>query len=378
MIRITTSTSMSVKPRSSRIRMRRIRAMWHVLGLLGPCAALLRGEPFPGWLWSAPGASHRRHARSCLSLDPSAGRFWHARRATRRPGSRPTMRTCVRSWSSASCFPASRLVAALGDRRELLGGPVALAPEAGRQQVVGEVSAAAEAHGVDGGDAGRRGARALPGDPPGAARSRRRARRCGARCSTGSSGSARTSSRTARGRRTSRPTGCTASTAATSTGCCAPTRRALDRPGARIGAAPAGSPRGRRRWRRGRGGAASGAAPALPFGAVASGSAVVVPAGSVRAFLAPLPVALLRARPELEELPETLERLGVRTLGELAALPLVGDGRSGSGTRGCWRSTWPRGATRGSSRASRPSRWPSGWRCPRRRRACSSSGRSSC
>jgi protein ImuB len=40
-----------------------------------------------------------------------------------------------------------------------------------------------------------------------------------------------------------------------------------------------------------------------------------------RAFLAPLPVALLRARPVLAELPEALERLGVRTLGELASLP---------------------------------------------------------
>src|SRR4051812_49687162 len=48
------------------------------------------------------------------------------------------------------CVLLSRfsLVAALGDRRELLAGPIALAPEAGRQQVVGEVSAAAEAHGV--------------------------------------------------------------------------------------------------------------------------------------------------------------------------------------------------------------------------------------
>src|SRR4051794_41232824 len=45
-------------------------------------------------------------------------------------------------------FPRFPLMAALGDRRELLSGPVALAPEAGRQQVVGEVSAAAEAHGV--------------------------------------------------------------------------------------------------------------------------------------------------------------------------------------------------------------------------------------
>src|SRR5436305_6293021 len=40
-----------------------------------------------------------------------------------------------------------------------------------------------------------------------------------------------------------------------------------------------------------------------------------------RAFLAPLPVALLRARPALADLPEALERLGIRTLGELASLP---------------------------------------------------------
>jgi protein ImuB len=41
----------------------------------------------------------------------------------------------------------------------------------------------------------------------------------------------------------------------------------------------------------------------------------------LRTFLAPLPVRLLRSRPELAGLPETLERLGVRTLGELAGLP---------------------------------------------------------
>jgi protein ImuB len=44
-------------------------------------------------------------------------------------------------------------------------------------------------------------------------------------------------------------------------------------------------------------------------------------AGALRAFLAPLPVGLLRPRPGLEDLPEMLERLGIRTLGELAALP---------------------------------------------------------
>ena len=40
-----------------------------------------------------------------------------------------------------------------------------------------------------------------------------------------------------------------------------------------------------------------------------------------RAYLAPLPVALLRARPALADLPDALERLGVSTLGELAKLP---------------------------------------------------------
>jgi len=45
--------------------------------------------------------------------------------------------------------------------------------------------------------------------------------------------------------------------------------------------------------------------------------------GQARAFLAPLPVALLRTRAALAQagLHETLERLGVQTLGELAALP---------------------------------------------------------
>ena len=48
----------------------------------------------------------------------------------------------------------------------------------------------------------------------------------------------------------------------------------------------------------------------------------------VEAFLAPLPVALLRTRPELEALPELLERLGIRTLGEVAAPPGAGAGRA--------------------------------------------------
>ena len=50
-------------------------------------------------------------------------------------------------------------------------------------------------------------------------------------------------------------------------------------------------------------------------------SAVVVEERASREFLAPLPVALLRTRPELRALPEILEQLGIRTLGELAGLP---------------------------------------------------------
>ena len=44
--------------------------------------------------------------------------------------------------------PRFELVAALGERRALLSEPVALAPEAGARQAVGEVSAGAEAFGV--------------------------------------------------------------------------------------------------------------------------------------------------------------------------------------------------------------------------------------
>ena len=52
---------------------------------------------------------------------------------------------------------------------------------------------------------------------------------------------------------------------------------------------------------------------------------MIVPAGAARAFLAKQPVGLLRDRLggewERASVPDTLERLGVRTLGELASLP---------------------------------------------------------
>src|SRR3954467_2002350 len=58
------------------------------------------------------------------------------------------MRTYVRLMGICVLFSRFSLVAALDGRRELMGEPVALAPEAGRRQVVGEVSPAAEACGV--------------------------------------------------------------------------------------------------------------------------------------------------------------------------------------------------------------------------------------
>src|SRR4051794_966305 len=60
---------------------------------------------------------------------------------------RSNMRTCVRMVICV-LYPRFELVAALGGRRDLLAAPAALAPEAGREQRVGESSAAAEAYGV--------------------------------------------------------------------------------------------------------------------------------------------------------------------------------------------------------------------------------------
>src|ERR687884_2295482 len=58
------------------------------------------------------------------------------------------MRTCVRTMIVCVLYPRFELLAAFGDRRALLSEPAALAPEAGREQVVGEVSAPAEAYGI--------------------------------------------------------------------------------------------------------------------------------------------------------------------------------------------------------------------------------------
>jgi protein ImuB len=218
-------------------------------------------------------------------------------------------------------YPRFELLAGLGDRRELLAEPVALAPEAGREQVVGEVSAAAEAFGlVRGmrlGEAMSRcpALRLIPPDPEGVRSLWNgvldRLEAIGAGVESDRAGAAYFESAGLHGLH-----------GGDLAGVLAEARRALG-PGARFGAAPsrfaahaaALQVRPRRRARQA-GAPGRGALAAAPLP-----SAIVVPERSVRDFLAPLPVALLRTRPELQALPDVFERLGIRTLGEVADLP---------------------------------------------------------
>jgi protein ImuB len=201
-------------------------------------------------------------------------------------------------------LPRFQLTVAAGDRTELLQVPAALAPEPGRVQQVGEVSLAAEAFGIQPGmQLGEALARCprlmlVPPDPAGVAdlweRLLVRLESIGAAVEPERPGlacfDAQGLLRLLGG----------------IDGVLAAARRALRVP-ARFGVAPS------------------------RFAAVAASTRarvrrpVVVSGGraEARAFLAPLPVALLRARAALAEvrLHETLERLGVQTLGELAALP---------------------------------------------------------
>jgi protein ImuB len=194
------------------------------------------------------------------------------------------------------------LIAALGGaRRELIGEPVALAPEAGREQRVGEVSPAAEAFGV------------VPGTRVGEALSRcpdlrlvapdpeaTRAYWCAVLDRLEGLGAVVESDDP--GVAWLEADGLVRLHGGHLEGVMSAVRKALP-VGIRMGAAPsrfaayAAALHARRR------------------------SSQIVPAGAVRAYLAPLPVGLLRPRPGLEEIPELLERLGIRTLGELAAMP---------------------------------------------------------
>lgn len=198
-------------------------------------------------------------------------------------------------------LPRFGLLAALRDREALLSGPVALAPEAGRIQAVGEVSAAAEAFGVFQGM--RMGEalsrcpdlRLVAPDPEGVRRLWRevldRLERIGAAPESEREGEAFFEAAGLRGIH-----------GGDLEGVLRAARRALPQ-GGRMGAAPA------------RFCALCAARQARPR------RPPVVVDGDPARFLAPLPAALLRSRPELGALPDVLDRLGVRTLGELATLP---------------------------------------------------------
>jgi protein ImuB len=216
-------------------------------------------------------------------------------------------------------IPRFELTIAAGDRMELLQTPAALAPEPGAAEKVGEVSLAAEAFGVH---VGMRLGEALarcprlmlvPPDPVGVADAWERLL-----VRLESMGAAVEPERP--GLVCFDATGLLRLYGGIS-GVLNAARRALRTP-ARFGVAPsrfaavAAATRARVRRPEIVGGAAGG--PAAARGPTTSHGAA---RANARAYLAPLPVALLRARPTLSDLPDALERLGIKTLGELAALP---------------------------------------------------------
>jgi protein ImuB len=224
-------------------------------------------------------------------------------------------------------IPRFALLGALGDRRALLGEPVALAPEPGGEQRVGEVSTPAEAFGIAPGmGVGEALTRCpalvlVPPDPEGVrglwAGVLDRLEGIGASVESDAAGIAYFVADGLRGIHGGRLEDVLAAT-----------RRALRRPssppasGARLGAGPSRFVAyvAATRARPGRRGSAR---PRLGAAAAERRSEMEVPANAARRFLAPLPVSLLRSRRELEGLPEVLERLGVRTLGDLDGLPVA-------------------------------------------------------
>jgi protein ImuB len=200
-------------------------------------------------------------------------------------------------------LPRFELTVAAGDREELLRAPTALAPEAGREQRVGACSPAAEAFGIHAGMAlGEALARCpslalVPPDPAGVAdrweRLLVRLESIGAAVEPERPGLACFAAR-----------GLLRLHGGSLERVLDAARRALRQP-ARLGAGPS---------RFCALAAASGARVRRP--AIVHGGAA-----EAAAYLAPLPVALLRGRRETAELPEPLARLGIETLGALAALP---------------------------------------------------------
>jgi protein ImuB len=214
-------------------------------------------------------------------------------------------RETAESVIACALIPRFTLVAVVEGRRELLLRPMALAPEPGGPQVIGEASGPAEAFGVH---AGMRLGEALarcpelalvPPDPERAEAAWEdallRLEGIGAAIEPGNPGEAFFEAGGLRG---------LYSTVERAL------RRARDAigPPVRLGA-------GRTRLV-----AYAAAQRSRPRKAP-----VVVPAAMTRSFLAPLPVSLLRERLDDEwgrvDLPDKLERLGIENLGQLAALP---------------------------------------------------------
>jgi protein ImuB len=206
---------------------------------------------------------------------------------------------------ACALIPRFTLLAVLGGRRELLLRAMALAPEPGGPQVVGEASGPAEAFGVR---AGMRLGEALarcpdlilvPPDPERAEAAwedaLRRLEGIGAAVEPGRPGEAFFEAGGLRG---------------LYGGLEGALRRARDAigPPVRLGAAQTRL-----------------CAYAAALRARPRRAPVVVPAAMTRSFLAPLAVGLLRERLDDQwgrvDLPEKLERLGVESLGQLAALP---------------------------------------------------------
>ncbi len=202
-------------------------------------------------------------------------------------------------------IPRFELLTTVGERGELLRTPFALAPEPDREQVVGEVSGTAEAHGVHPGmrlgEALARcpDLRLIVADPDRAANAWEEVigalERIGAAVESERPGEAYFEA------------GGLVRLHGGIEGVIAAARGAVAMP-ARIGVGPS------------RFCAFAAASRARP-----GRGARIVQAGAARAFLAPLPVSLLRSRlpaPPVRsaDVPAVLERLGIRTLGALAAL----------------------------------------------------------
>jgi protein ImuB len=199
-------------------------------------------------------------------------------------------------------YPRFQLLAALGERRSLMGEPSALSPQSSGEQAVGEVSPAAEAFGVVRGmRLGEALARCpelrlIPPDPQ-AVRDAwgellDRMEAVGAAVESDRAGVACFCADGLLGLHGGLD------------GVLKAAREVLGG-GVRLGAGPS------------RFVAHAAALRARPR---RQGAVVVRPEAAGR-FLAPLGISLLRVRPELQALPEVLEQLGIRTLGELGSLP---------------------------------------------------------